>query len=132
MGSLFLLYRKVSLKPRKELNYFQFFCSENDQRKVEIRKVYDRSSGKSILSCQLTERYFDPPVITRYSKLFTSNSLIFIYYLLLLTRSFLRYLSFVNTCSIIITFYSLFLFINYCNLLLKLWKISDIKNLHIS
>ena len=35
------------------------FCSRNNRTKLEIGKIYDQSSGKYVLSCRMTECYFD-------------------------------------------------------------------------
>ena len=70
--------------------------------------------------------------VTRYYLLVTFYSLIVTFYSLLLSCYSLFYFSFVTTYSLITNFYSLFLFINFCYFLVKLWKLSDVKNLNIS
>ena len=78
----------------------------------------------SLLSC-----YFLP--VTRC--FFSCYSLLFIRSLLITTYWLLSTLLFlVTTYSLLINFYSLFLFINFCYLLVKLWKLSDVKNLNKS
>ena len=56
----FYFVDKLPWNLKKELNNFQFFFSWNDQTKLEISKIYDRSSGKYVRSCLMTECYFDP------------------------------------------------------------------------
>ena len=73
--------------------------------------------------------------VTFYLLLLTRYSLLLSCYFLLVNCCFLlvtRYFSFVTTYSLLITFYSLFSFINFYYLLVKLWKLSDAKNLNIS
>ena len=62
----------------------------------------------------------------------TCYSLRFIRYSLLLTCNSLLYFSFVTTYSLLITSYSLFLFVSFYYVLVKLWKLSDVKNFNIS
>ena len=67
-----------------------------------------------------------------YLLLFTCYQLLFIRYSLLLTCYSLLYFSFVATYSLLIAFYSLYLFITFYYFLVKLRKMSYVKNLNIS
>ena len=55
-----LLFLLNYLEAQKESKEFSIFCSQDDQTKLEIGKIYDQSSGKYIWSCPMTECYFDP------------------------------------------------------------------------
>ena len=56
----FYFIDKLPSNLKKELNNFNFFFSQNDQRKVEIGNIYDQSRSKYIPSCPMTDHYFDP------------------------------------------------------------------------
>ena len=75
-------------------------------------------------------------LVTTFLLIFTCYSLLYSLYSLLDTRHYLfvtpRYLILVTTYSLLITFFSLLFFIYFYYLLVKLWKLSNIKNLNIS
>ena len=107
---------------------------------------WGRAFSSLLVTCYflLVTRYF--LLVTRYYLLVTRCFLLFTRYFLLVSRCFLLvaryflfltrysllYFSFVTTYSLLIIFYSLFLFINFYYLLVKLWRLSDAKNLNIS